>query len=484
MEKSPGPDKVSNEILKGTANELVPVLTNVFNKIMTDDWIPTQWEISHIILLHKKGPKEDISNYRPISLMSNIYKIFSKVILDRISRVLDENQPMEQAGFRRKFSTIDHIHTVKQIMQKYKEYNKTLYLTFIDYNKAFDTISHSAIWESLANQGIPQPYINIIQIIYTSSKARIQLDTLGPEFHVRRGVRQGDPLSPKLFSAVLENIFRKLDWTNLGLNIDGKKLSHLRFADDIVLFEENPNNLETMIQTLSNESTRVGLTMNTTKTKILTNSNHVDIQVEGHSLEYVKEYSYLGQLISFEDQMSKEIDLRIASGWRRYWSMKEVMKSKDLSISVKRKVFNTCVLPCITYGCETWALTKQLRNKLEYCQRSMERSMTGIRKKDRVRNEQIRAKTKVTDILTRIDQQKWRWTGHMMREKEEKWSKIVTDWYPRNNKRSRGKQFRRWEDELKLTAGPNWRRVARDRTQWKQLEEAFTKRHTELRDII
>ncbi|CAF4744183.1 unnamed protein product [Pieris macdunnoughi] len=114
----------------------------------------------------------------------------------------------------------------------------------------------------------------------------------------------------------------------------------------------------------------------------------------------------------------------------------------------------------------------------------MERSMLSIRKLDKQINSDIRARTGVTDILTKIDQMKWRWTGHMLRSPHEKWSKIVTEWYPRDGKRRRGRPRKRWEDELKLTAGYNWRRVANDREQWKGLEEAFAKRQTELRDIL
>ncbi|GBP51312.1 hypothetical protein EVAR_34098_1 [Eumeta japonica] len=79
---------------------------------------------------------------------------------------------------------------------------------------------------------------------------------------------------------------------------------------------------------------------------------------------------------------------------------------------------------------------------------------------------------------------KWRWTGHRIRAPQEKWSKSVTDWYRRDEKSNRGRQQTRWEDDLKLTAEHHWRRVAWDRTRWKLLEEAYAKRHTELRDIL
>lgn len=102
LEKAPGPDRIPNELMRGTIKEISPILAKIFNEIIQTGLIPNQWGESHIILLHKKGARDDIGNYRPISLMSNIYKVFAKVILERISKQLDENQPIEQAGFRKK----------------------------------------------------------------------------------------------------------------------------------------------------------------------------------------------------------------------------------------------------------------------------------------------------------------------------------------------------------------------------------------------
>lgn len=311
LDKSPGPDKIPNTLMRGTVEELSQILTVVFNEILRTGTIPNQWGESDIILIHKKGAKDNIGNYRPISLMSNIYKVFAKVKLDRISKTLDECQPIEQAGFRKDFSTIDHIHTVKQVMQKYKEFRKPLFIAFIDYSKAFDSLNHTCIWTSLKQQGVHEVYVEIIRRIYTISKSRIRLESTGKTFPIQRGVRQGDPLSPKLFSAVLEQIFRKLEWEHFGLNINGIRLNHLRFADDIVLFEENPKELECMLTDLAKQSKAVGLALNSDKTKLMTNSRIQEITVNGYILDYVEEYVYLGQIISFKDQMDKEIEKRI-----------------------------------------------------------------------------------------------------------------------------------------------------------------------------
>lgn len=147
--------------------------------------------------------------------MSNIYKVFAKVILCRITRTLDENQPREEAGFRTGYSTLDHIHAVRQIFEKNKEFNVPIYCCFIDYNKAFHSIEHENIWHCLKNQGVEHKYIRILKNIYTNSTAKIKLEKEGKEIKINRGVRQGDPLSPKLFTAV---------WDQCGLNINGKTI--------------------------------------------------------------------------------------------------------------------------------------------------------------------------------------------------------------------------------------------------------------------
>lgn len=160
-DKAPGPDGISNEILKQMKVVMIPILTEIFNNVIDTENIPKQWTESVIILIFKKGNHCDIGNYRPISLMSNIYKIFAKIILERIGKKLDEQQPIEQAGFRKDFSVLDHIHTVRQIIEKYAEYQLTYYIAFIDYSKAFDSLIHSKIWEALKELSIEHKYIRI-----------------------------------------------------------------------------------------------------------------------------------------------------------------------------------------------------------------------------------------------------------------------------------------------------------------------------------
>ncbi|KAK6736544.1 hypothetical protein RB195_019308 [Necator americanus] len=107
--------------------------------------IPDQWKTSRTVLIHKKGDREDLRNYRPICLLSVLYKVFTKIILTRISRTLDEAQPQEQAGFRQGFSCLEHIQTESRVIEVCREYRLSLLLTFFDYEKTFYSVETNAI---------------------------------------------------------------------------------------------------------------------------------------------------------------------------------------------------------------------------------------------------------------------------------------------------------------------------------------------------
>lgn len=476
IEKSPGPDHITNESIKAASTLLSTPLTYLFNRIIESASIPTQWSETNVILIYKKGAPQDIGNYRPISLLPCLYKIFTTLINRRISVILETVQPVEQAGFRKGFSTIDHIHTLDLLIEKYQEKQKTLHIAFIDYKKAFDTVSHTSIWNTLEEQGVNNNYIQVIKSIYSNSTGRVKLEKIGPSFPIKRGVRQGDPMSPTLFIAVLESIVRKLDWEKCGLYIDGKYLSHLRFADDIVLLSESATQLQHMLNSLNVHSKQVGLEMNLSKTMLMTNSiEKKKISIDNKILDYTEDYIYLGKQISFDrNRNNQEVERRVQLAWNKYWSLKEIFKS-NMPVNIKTKVMTSCILPCLTYACQTWKYTTKLKNKLSICQRGMERSMLNIRKIQKIRHTKIRHLTKATDVLNHALKLKWKWAGHVARLQDGRWSKRVTIWSGPPGKRYRGRPLTRWQDEISKIAGVTWIRKAQNREHWKSLEEAFTR---------
>lgn len=149
-------------------------------------------------------------------------QVFMRIIQRRLENTLDGNQSRDQAGFRKGFSTTDHIHVINQLLEKSQEYNFPLYLLFVDYEKAFDSVKHQELFRTLQTQGIRGKMHRILKLVYQTATGRITLEKPGETFPVRKGVRQGDPLSPKMFSAVLEDIFRRCDFPDTaGIRVDG-----------------------------------------------------------------------------------------------------------------------------------------------------------------------------------------------------------------------------------------------------------------------
>ena len=141
-------------------------------------------------------------------------------------------------------------------------------------------------------------------------------------------------------------------------------------------------------------------------------------------------------------------------------------------IVMKRKVFNQCVLPAMTYGCQTWSLTKALVKKLETSQRAMERRMLNVKLKYRIRNTTIRQRTRMTDIVQYVTNTKWKWAGHIAGMKDNRWTIRSTEWQT-EGVRSVGRPKRRWRDDIVGLQGAVWTWTAKDRVRWKTLAEGY-----------
>ena len=466
---------MSCDVIKLGGTQVIKQLKIIFNNILKSKTIPKEWKEAKIIILHKKGDRKDIKNYRPISLLSHIYKLFTRALQKRLESILDDSQPREQAGFRKGCSTTDHLQTINQIIEKCNEFNKPLCISFIDYEKAFDSVEHEAILKALQNIYVNENYISIIKDIYTDATARIHInEQVSEEIKILKGVRQGDPLSPKLFTATIQDAFRKIELEERGLNIDGENLSELRFADDIALITTTVRNMEEQLNMINDESKKIGLKIHRGKTKYMTNFNtNKKIIVENTEIEKVEEYRYLGQNIEMKDKTLKEVQKRIRAGWSAFGKYKFIFTNKEMPISLKRKTFNACIIPAMTYGCETWTLTKTIVHKLQVAQRAMERKILGIKITDKIPNEEISVKTNTLNIIKHITNTKWRWAGHVARMQDNRWTIRTTEWQVRKGRRPRGRPKMRWKDDIMKWQGAPWTRTAKDRKKWKELTEGY-----------
>ena len=191
-------------------------------------------------------------------------------------RTLDQHQPREQAGFRSGFSTNDHIQVISQLQEKADEYKIPLCFAFVDYEKAFDSIEFNPLFETLENQEVEAAYITLLRDLYNGATSTLKLHRDSDKIKLQRRVRQGDNISPKLFTACLQDaIINKINWEDKGINIDGEHLSHLIFADDIVLVAKSPEELESMLTDIHLASKPVGLSINLSKTQVMLNESAV-----------------------------------------------------------------------------------------------------------------------------------------------------------------------------------------------------------------
>ena len=184
------------------------------------------------------------------------------------------------------------------------------------------------------------------------------------------------------------------------MNIDGKKITDLRFADDIALITTSVRQMEKQLNMINEESKKISLKIHRGKTKYMMNFNSKKkIIVDETEIEKVNEYKYLGQTIAMEDTTPNEVKARIRSSWSTFGRYKCIFTNKELPMCLKRKAFNTCIIPAMIYGCQTWTLTKSTVDKLRKCQRAMERKMLGISLRDKVENTQIRVNTGLEDVV-------------------------------------------------------------------------------------
>ncbi|RVE40262.1 hypothetical protein evm_015088, partial [Chilo suppressalis] len=176
----------------------------------------------------------------------------------------------------------------------------------------------------------------------------------------------------------------------------------------VVILAETLQELQEMVSSLVESSKRIGLRMNLDKTEVMFNEL-VDpglVAVNGVPLEVVQEYVYLGQTLRLgRNNFEREANRRIQLGWAAFRKLREVFSS-PIPQCLKSKVFDQCVLPVMTYGAETWTLTTGRVHQFKVTQRAMERAMLGVSLKDRIRNDVIRQRTKVTDIAHRISKLK------------------------------------------------------------------------------
>uniref|UniRef100_A0A8R1E8A4 Reverse transcriptase domain-containing protein n=1 Tax=Caenorhabditis japonica TaxID=281687 RepID=A0A8R1E8A4_CAEJA len=393
----------------------------------------------------------------------------------------DDAQPVEQAGFRRSFSTIDHIHSIQRLLEVGREYQQPLTLVFIDFHRAFDSVEPQAIWESLKSQGVQPAYIALLQQCYTNCTTTITLFHKKIEISITRGVRQEDPISPNLFSACLESVFNKMSWQHLrgdgddendkakllpGIRINGQNLTHLRFADDIVLVASIPKAASLMIQELVEMCGKVGLRMNTNKTKVMRIkfSSQSPVNVTDNNattcIEEVNEYDYLGGLLNHNNELEPQLHRRRRAAWAAFNNIKNTTDALSCP-RIRAQLFDSIVLPALTDP-------RSIRNTIS---RNL---IIGTTSEESAQGRYLSTIGGPRSPTSHLEK-KLGWAGHILRRNDGRWTRLVQEWYPTGEKRLVGRPRMRCCDslqkEISLFDGEDlkthWSTIAKDRMAWK-----------------
>ena len=206
--KAAGPDEIPAEAIKADIETAVQMLYSLFSKIWEKEEVPAQWK-EGIIKLPKKGDFRDCSNYQGIMLLSTPGKVLNRILLERMKEAVDTKLRDQQAGFRQNRSCADQIASLRITVEQSLEWNSPLFINFIDYEKAFDSVDRETMWKLLRHYGVPEKIISLIRCTFQDMSCKIaHAGQLSKSFEVKTGVRQGCLLSLFLFLLVIDWIMK------------------------------------------------------------------------------------------------------------------------------------------------------------------------------------------------------------------------------------------------------------------------------------
>ena len=484
--KSVGKDGIGAELIKMGPGKLAKCLHQLIVKIWDTEQLPEEWKEGVICPIYKKGDKLDCENYRAITILNAAYKVLSQIIFRRLSPLTNSFVGSYQAGFIGGRSTTDQVFTLRQILQKCREYKIPTHHLFIDFKAAYDTIDRSELWKIMDENGFPGKLTRLIKATMDGNKCCVRISGgLSSSFESRRGLRQGDGISCLLFNIALEGVMRRA-----GINMRGTIFSRssqiICFADDVDIIGKTREAVANLYTRLKREAGKIGLEINTSKTKYMlayaTDSARDElgraVTIDGDEFEVVDEFVYLGSMVTKDNDTSREIRRRIVSGSRAYYGLHKQLRSNRLSPRTKCTLYSTLIRPVVLYGHETWTMLDKDLQALGVFERRVLRTIFGGVQENgvwrrRMNHElaQLFGEPSITKVAKagRI-----RWAGHVVRMPNNYPAKMVFARKPDYGTRNPGAQPARWEDQVKLdlsrTRCPvNWQSAAMDRDYWRNI---------------
>lgn len=381
--KSAGPDKLLNEFFIHGAHILLPYIVSLFNSIFNHGYFPKEWSMGEIIPLHKKGSLNNVDNYRGITLLSVFGKLFTRILNNRLTQWA-ENYSIyveAQGGFREAMGTTDHIFALHGIISHLLNNNKKLFCAFVDFSKAFDYVVRENLWFKLIKLGVRGKILNIIMSMYNNVKSRVKFNTAkGKEFVCHTGVRQGECLSPFLFSMFINDLENELSTKGAeGFDMTYMKIFLLLYADDIVLFSETSTGLQDGLDILFDYCSKWKLTVNTLKTKVMIFrkggmiSRNTRFYYGDFEVNIVNKFTYLGIVFTPGGAFAEAQAALSGQALKAIFVLnKYVRKFVNLKPKHMLDLFDKLVKPILNYSAEVWGFSQSMvteRIHLQFCKK-------------------------------------------------------------------------------------------------------------------
>ncbi|MCG8033764.1 MAG: reverse transcriptase family protein [Candidatus Thiodiazotropha taylori] len=373
--KAAGHDEIINEYINSTAPTLLPLYMKLFNTIFDSGILPESWLEGKICPIYKnKGAQSDPENYRPITVLSCLSKLFTSILNNRLTHFLDAFDLLNenQAGFRKGYSTTDHIFTLNALIELFKAKKKKLYCAFIDFSKAFDSVWRIGLWRKLLDTSVNGKFFRLVHNMYEGIKSSVSINGNNSAFFACDcGVRQGENLSPLLFSIYLNDLESYLLHKGLsGITVDINdddimiylRIFTLLYADDTVLMADSPEELQSCLAHFATYCQEWKLNINIEKTKILIfgarKRPSLQFNINNTNIEVVDKYKYLGIFFSQSGSFLNARKHIVQQAKKAMTLLFIRINNLDIPVDLQLKLFDHTVLPILTYASEVWGYEK------------------------------------------------------------------------------------------------------------------------------
>ena len=300
--KARGIDDIPGEAIKNGSVNLIRAIVHLFNLVRRSGEVPEGWKSGRLVLLKKPGAPSDMGNYRPLTVIVALSGLFSKVLTERLTTVVEERGILGevQQGFRKGRGGAENMFVVNTILQKCSAERKKPHMAFIDITKAYDTVVRQILWKKLILMGFGGCYVKMIQALYSGD--RLVAFCNGEEtreIYLGLGVRQGCGMSPILFALYLVSWGEVLEGSGEGFVLGAVRIPALLFADDLFLCSPTAEGLKRLLFLSQQEARNLKLTISIKKSMVMSCSHDswdlYDTEGEVYtSLEKIQEYKYLG----------------------------------------------------------------------------------------------------------------------------------------------------------------------------------------------